>query len=164
MSANHAKTNALRMLDAAGIPYGMLSYDVDEEDLSGESVAHKVGLSADEVFKTLVLRSHAGDVIVACLPVSAELDLKALAAAAGCKSVEMAPLKDLLPLTGYIRGGCSPIGMKKPYPVYLDETALLFDRIAVSAGIRGLQALLSTEDLVRFVGAHVCRIARTTFD
>ncbi len=161
MGADHAKTNAMRMLDAAGIPYGTLAYVVDEEDLSGASVAKKVGLSADEVFKTLVLRSHAGEVVVACLPVSAELDLKALAAAAGCKSVELAPLKELLPLTGYIRGGCSPIGMKKSYPVFLDETALLYDHIAVSAGVRGLQVRLSPEDLARFVGARFCEIGRT---
>jgi Cys-tRNA(Pro)/Cys-tRNA(Cys) deacylase len=159
MAGEIGKTNAMRMLDAAGISYGTKAYEVDEEDLSGAAVARKIGLAADEVFKTLVLRSASGEVVVACLPVSAELDRKALAAVAGCKSVEMAPLKDLLPLTGYLRGGCSPIGMKKPYPVFLDETALLHERIAVSAGIRGLQLTIAPEDLAAFVGARLCDIA-----
>jgi Cys-tRNA(Pro)/Cys-tRNA(Cys) deacylase len=158
MHGEIGKTNAMRMLDAAGISYGTKVYEVDEGDLSGETVARRIGLSTDEVFKTLVLRSAAGEVVVACLPVSAELDLKALAAAAGCKSVEMAPLKDLLPLTGYVRGGCSPIGMKKPYAVFLDETALLHDRIAVSAGVRGLQLTISPADLAGYVGARICDI------
>ena len=160
MSAEHPKTNAMRILDASGIAYGSVEYEVDEEDLSGESVARKVGLEPDRVFKTLVLRSDGGELLVACVPVSTELDLKALAAASGRKSVAMIQVKDLLPLTGYVRGGCSPIGMKKPYPTYFDETVLLHERIAVSAGIRGRQLLISPEDLLRFIGGLTCDIAR----
>lgn len=160
MGAEHPKTNAMRMLDAAGIAYGTVEYEVDEDDLSGESVARKVGLEPDRVFKTLVVRSDGGELIVACVPVSTELDLKALAAASGRKSVAMIPVKDLLPLTGYVRGGCSPIGMKKPYPTYFDETALLHESIAISAGMRGRQLLIPPEDLLRFVGGVTCDIAR----
>lgn len=154
-----AKTNAMRRLDAAGIPYGTAAYEVDEDDLSGESVARKVGLSPDEVFKTLVLRGAGGEIVVACIPVSAEVDRKALAAAAGCKSLDLLPLKELLPVTGYVRGGCSPVGMRRPYPTFLDETAVLFDRIAVSAGVRGLQLLVRPADLAAFVDARFAAIA-----
>ena len=160
MGAEHPKTNAMRMLDAAGIAYESIEYEVDESDLSGESVARKVGVDSDRVFKTLVLRSDAGDHLVACVPVSTELDLKSLASASCRKSVAMIPVKDLLSLTGYVRGGCSPVGMKKSFPTYFDETVLLHDRIAVSAGIRGLQLLIAPEDLLRFVGGVSCDIAR----
>ena len=160
MGTEHPKTNAMRMLDAAGVAYGSVEYDVDEDDLSGESVARKVGLEPDRVFKTLVVRSDGRDLLVACVPVSTELDLKALAAASGRKSVAMIPVKDLLPLTGYVRGGCSPIGMKKPFPTYFDETALLHESIAISAGMRGRQLLIPPEDLLRFVGGVTCDIAR----
>ena len=144
-----SKTNALRILDALGIAHRVVEYEVDEGDLSATSVAGKIGLPAERVFKTLALRGERSGVFLCCVPGDAEVDLKKAARAAGDKSVEMLSLKDLLPTTGYVRGGCSPIGTKKPFPVYIDETAQLFDEISVSAGARGLQVLLSPDDLER---------------
>lgn len=156
------KTNAARILDRLGIVYELREYQVDEEDLSAPHVAELVGLPPEQVFKTLVVRGDRGGILMACLPGSAELDLKALAAASGNKHVELAPSKEILALTGYIRGGVSPVGTKKTYPVFLDESALRWPRIAVSAGIRGCQMLLSPDDLRRAVEATLSRLAKTT--
>lgn len=154
------KTNAARLLDGLGIIYELREYKVDETDLSAENVAEKIGMPAEQVFKTLVVRGDKTGVLLACVPGATELDLKALAAASGNKRMEMVPLKEVQPLTGYIRGGVSPVGAKKHYPVYLDETALIWSNISISAGIRGCQAILSPEDLVRAVSARTCDIGR----
>src|SRR5436853_2012135 len=143
------KTNAARILDAAGVHYDLREYEVDEDDLSAPRVAEKIGMPAEQVFKTLVARGDRSGVLMACIPANTELDLKALAAASGNKKVELVAVKEVLGLTGYVRGGVSPIGVKKPYPFFLDETAILFDVISVSAGIRGCQLVLAPDDLVR---------------
>ena len=143
------KTNAARILDAAGIHYELREYQVDEDDLSAPRVAEKIGLPAEQVFKTLVARGDRSGVLMACIPANTELDLKALAGASGNKKVELVAVKEVLGLTGYIRGGVSPIGARKPYPFYLDETADLWDVISVSAGVRGCQMLLAPDDLAR---------------
>lgn len=141
----------MRLLEQAGITYRSMAYEVDESDLSGIHVARMLGQDPDCVFKTLVLKGERSGFLVVCIPVSEALDLKKTARAAGEKKVEMIPTKDLLPVTGYIRGGCSPIGMKKPFPVYIEETAILYDEIAVSAGARGVQLILNPNDLCRFI-------------
>ncbi len=152
--AKEVKTNAMRRLDAAKIPYETVSYEVDESDLSGTHIAEVLSLpDAGCLFKTLVTKGAHGGYFVFCIPVEYELDLKRCAVCAGEKSVEMIPVKDLLPLTGYIRGGCSPIGMKKAFPTFIDESALLYDKIYVSAGQRGLQLILPPSVLIDFVGA-----------
>jgi len=143
------KTNVMRLLDAANISYESKEYEVDEKDLSG-SHADMMGADHDTIFKTLVLKGEKTGYLVCCIPVDEELDLKKVAKAAHDKKVELIPMKDLLPLTGYIRGGCSPIGMKKKFPLYIEETAILFDKIAVSAGQRGVQILLSPNDLCAY--------------
>ena len=142
----------MRVLDAQDIAYATASYEVDDSNFDGNLVARKIGLDPDSVFKTLVCVGDKGSHIVCCIPVTQELDLKKAARAAGQKRVEMLPLRELLPLTGYVRGGCSPIGMKKAFPTFIDETAQLFDRIAVSAGKRGEQIILAAEDLRRLIG------------
>lgn len=147
------KTNAMRLLDAAKIPYKTAEYEVDENDLSGIHVAEQLGQPAEQVFKTLVLKGERTGFFVCCIPVNKELDLKKAAKAAGDKKAEMLPLKDLLPTTGYIRGGCSPVGMKKKFPTFIDETAELFDEIAVSAGVRGAQIIINGENLSEYLGA-----------
>lgn len=147
------KTNAMRLLDAAAVPYRTAEYPVDEQDLSGVHAAQMLGLPPEQVFKTLVARGDRTGPIVCCIPVAEELDLRKAASASGNKRVEMLPLRELTPLTGYIRGGCSPIGMKKRFPTYLDETAVLFDEIAVSAGMRGQQLLLAPDALMNYTGA-----------
>lgn len=147
------KTNVMRLLDAAEIPYRSMEYPVDENDLSGVHVAAVLGQDVDTVFKTLVLKGEKTGYLVCCIPVAEELDLKKAARAAGDKKVEMIPMKDLLAVTGYIRGGCSPIGMKKKFPTYIEETAVLFDEIAVSAGVRGAQIIINPEQLKDYVGA-----------
>jgi Cys-tRNA(Pro)/Cys-tRNA(Cys) deacylase len=144
-----AKTNALRIVESLGIAHRVLTYEVDEEDLSATTSAAKLGIEPDRVFKTLALRGEKSGVFLCCVPGDAEVDLKKAARAAGDKSVEMLPLKELLPTTGYVRGGCSPVGTKKPFPVYVDETAQLFEEISVSAGARGTQMLLAPADLLR---------------
>ncbi|MBU9725119.1 Cys-tRNA(Pro) deacylase [Diplocloster modestus] len=149
------KTNVIRLLEKAGIPFRTAEYEVDESDLSGVHVARQLGQPCEQVFKTLVLRGAKLGPFVCCIPVAEEVDLKKAADAAGEKKVEMLPMKELLPTTGYIRGGCSPVGMKKKYPVWLDETAELYDEIAVSAGVRGMQVILAPQDLMGFVGARV---------
>ena len=149
------KTNAMRMLDAANIKYEIKDYVPDENDLTGTHIAEQIGLDENIVFKTLVAVGDKTGHIVFCIPSPAEIDLKKAAAATGNKKIEMVHVKDLLALTGYIRGGCSPIGMKKAFPTFVDETALLHERITVSAGVRGAQLLLDREQLVSFVGAKV---------
>ena len=153
------KTNAARMLDSAGIHYELREYQVDENDLSAPHVAEAIGMPPDQVFKTLVARGDRTGVLLACIPANTELDLKALASASGNKKVELVAMKEVLPLTGYIRGGVSPLGTRKPYPVYLDETADVWDLISVSAGLRGCQLLLAPGDLARVVDAQRCAIA-----
>ncbi|HCM27454.1 MAG: aminoacyl-tRNA deacylase [Treponema sp. GWB1_62_6] len=148
------KTNAIRLLEAAGIEFEVREYPVDEEDLSAVHAATMLGLDPDSVFKTIVLRGDRIGPFVCVIPGPCEVDLKKAAKAAGDKSASPLPLKELEPLTGYLRGGFSPIGMKRKFPTFIDETALLFDRISVSAGRRGLQALLSVEDLKRVTGSE----------
>jgi Cys-tRNA(Pro)/Cys-tRNA(Cys) deacylase len=155
------KTNAARILDAAGIRYELREYIVDEDDLSAPRVAEKIGMPPEQVFKTLVARGDRSGVLMASIPANAELDLKALAAASGNKKVELVAVKEVLGLTGYIRGGVSPVGVKKPYPLYLEETADLWDVISVSAGVRGCQLILAPDDLARVVQARRCAIARS---
>ena len=150
------KTNAMRLLGAAKIDFSVREYPVDESDLTGTHAAEMMGLDPDCVFKTLVTKNGNGECRVFVIPVAYELDLKKCAVASGDKRLEMIPMKDLLPLTGYIRGGCSPIGMKKKFPTYIDETATLCDTICVSAGQRGVQLELSPEDLARYVEAQFC--------
>ena len=154
------KTNAARMLDQAGIHYELRHYDVDLEDLSAETVAAKIGLPAEQVFKTLVVKGERTAVCLAVLPGDSELNLKALAKLAGDRKMELAPLKDVQPLTGYIRGGVTAFGGKKDYPVFLDETAVLFDVISISAGVRGTQLLLHPHAYIRVVRATVGGIAK----
>ena len=149
------KTNAARLLDAAGVAYILVPYEVDEQHLEASHVAAQLGEDLDRVFKTLVLRGDRDGLFVCVMPGSLEVDLKVAARISGNKSCEMLHVKELLPNTGYIRGGCSPIGMKKPLPTFIHESALLYERIYVSAGIRGLQIGIAPEDLIAFVGAGI---------
>jgi Cys-tRNA(Pro)/Cys-tRNA(Cys) deacylase len=158
VGCGRVKTNAARILDGLGIAYELRDYDVDPDDLGGETVARKVGLPPEQVWKTLVVRGKA--VYLAVVPVDAELDLKALARLTGDGRVEMVPLKEVQPLTGYIRGGVTAIGTKKSYPVFVDEMIELYDRVAVSAGVRGTQILLRPADYLRATNATVGPIAR----
>ncbi len=153
---NTKKTNAARLLDSLAIPYTLQAYEVDEEDLSAIHVAETLGLPAEQIYKTLVARGDKTGVLICCIPGPAELDLKALAQASGNKKVDLVPLKELLALTGYIRGGCSPLGMKKVYPAYIDEAVLRQQEIIVSAGQRGLQLKIAAADLVTVLKAKVC--------
>ena len=141
------KTNVMRLLDAAGIDYEAGEYEVDEDDLSGSHAADMMGMDHDTMFKTLVLKGDKNGYLVCCIPVDEELDLKKVAKASKDKKVEMIHMKELLPLTGYMRGGCSPIGMKKKFPTYIEETAQIFDKISISAGQRGVQVILNPEEL-----------------
>ncbi|NNB88588.1 Cys-tRNA(Pro) deacylase [Corallococcus exiguus] len=143
------KTNAARLLDSLGIAYTLRDYDVDPDDLSAETVAAKVGMPAEQVFKTLVAKGDRTGVLMAVVPGNAELDLKALARLSGDRKVDTLPLKELQPLTGYIRGGVTALGGKKDYPVFVDETLELFDEVAVSAGVRGTQIVLAPADYLR---------------
>ena len=147
-------TNAMRLLKQAGIGFEVSEYEVDENDLSGVHAAQMLGVDADCVFKTLVAQGEKKGLCVFCIPVAEELDLKKCAAAAGEKKIEMIHVRELPALTGYIRGGCSPIGMKKKYPTFIDEIATLFDKIFVSAGMRGQQLILNPEDLRRYTDAQ----------
>ena len=149
------KTNAMQKLDKAGIKYEPIEYVPDDSDLSGVHIAKQTGLPPEIMFKTLVARGEKRGLLVFCIPVNAELDLKKCAAVAGDKRVELVAVKELLGLTGYIRGGCSPIGMKKDFPTYFDETVILYDKITVSAGIKGCQLMLSQSELIDFIGATV---------
>ena len=147
------KTNAARLLNAAGISYTLVPYEVDEEHLEASHVAEQLGEDLDRVFKTLVLRGDKNGLFVCVVPGSMEVDLKVAARISGNKNCAMIHVKELLPLTGYIRGGCSPIGMKKPFPTFIHESALLWDTIYVSAGVRGLQICIEPRTLIDFVGA-----------
>lgn len=154
------KTNAVRILEALGIPFEIRQYDVDPDDLTAATVARKVGLPPEQVFKTLVVRGDRNGVCLAVVPGDAELDLKALAKLTGDRRMEMATLKEVQPLTGYIRGGVTAWGCKKDYPVFVDETAILFDVISVSAGARGVQILLAPDHYLGSVHATTGDIAR----
>ncbi|HZQ55712.1 MAG TPA: Cys-tRNA(Pro) deacylase [Bryobacteraceae bacterium] len=153
------KTNAIRLLDTLQISYELREYEVDPGDLSAETVARKISLPPEQVFKTLVAKGDRNGVCLAVIPGNAELDVKALAKMSGHRKIELAPLKEVQPLTGYIRGSVTALACKKEYPVYLDETAWLFDVISISAGARGMQILLKPEDYVRAVMATVGEIA-----
>ena len=147
------KTNAMRLLEQAGIAFRIETYEYDEEHLGGAHVAEQVSLPEEQIFKTLVVRGDKKGIMVFCIPIMMELDLKKAAKVAGDKKIEMIHVKELLGLTGYIRGGCSPVGMKKKYPTWFDETAMLYDEIAVSAGVRGMQLILNPDDLKNYVEA-----------
>ena len=153
-------TNVMRLLKQANIPFETGEYEVDESDLSGVHAAQMLGVDPDCVFKTLVAKGEKKGIHVFYIPVAQELDLKKCAAAAGEKKIEMIHVKDLLGLTGYVRGGCSPIGMKKKYPTTIDETAILFDQIYVSAGMRGEQVILNPEALAEFIGADFADVTK----
>ena len=150
-----SKTNAIRLIEQAKIPCREAFYDFDENDLKGSHAAHAIGMPEEQVFKTLVARGERKGIHVFCIPVCCELDLKKAAKAADDKNMELVAVKELLSLTGYIRGGCSPVGMKKKYPTFMDETAQLYDEIAVSAGARGHQMLLNPEELAQLIGAKL---------
>ena len=149
------KTNAARLLEAAGVAFELIPYEVDENNLAADHVAAQLGESIETVFKTLVLRGDRNGLFVCVMPGDMEVDLKSAAKISGNKSCAMIHVKELLPETGYIRGGCSPIGMKKHLPTFIYESALLYDHIYVSAGIRGLQIKINPEDLIKFVGAGI---------
>ena len=153
------KTNAARLLDKAGISYEMIPYEVDPENLAATHDAEQMGEDIERVFKTLVLRGDRNGIFVCVVPGDMEVDLKAAAKISGNKSAEMIAMKELLPTTGYIRGGCSPIGMKKHFPTYIHATAVDFDFIYVSAGVRGIQAKIAPQSLISFIGATVGEIA-----
>jgi len=154
------KTNAVRIAEGAKIPFELLEYEIDEQALSAEDAAAKTGIAEERTFKTLCARGDKTGVMLVCVPAGRELDFKALASASGNKSAELVPLKEVQPLTGYVRGGCSPLGAKKKYPVFIDETALLFDFITVNAGQRGLLFKLSPGDLIKLTEASVANMLR----
>ena len=159
MAKKIEKTNAARLLDRAGLQYNLVPYEVDENDLAAQHVADSLGQDIAKVFKTLVLHGDKTGYIVCVIPGDKEVDLKALAKVSGNKKVEMIPMKDLLQVTGYIRGGCSPIGMKKRFPTYFHNSATEHDVIYVSAGVRGLQIEIAPQDLIVFVQAAVAEVA-----
>ncbi len=154
------KTNAMRMLDKAGLNYAIQEYEVDENDLSGLHVAAQIGQDPDAVFKTLVARGEKRGIVVFCIPVAMEIDLKKAARAIGDKKIEMVHVKELLGLTGYIRGGCSPIGMKKKYPTWFHFTAVDRSKVAVSAGVRGAQIIMEPSALIKFIGAETADLCK----
>ena len=149
------KTNAMRLFDKAKIKYDTIEYEIDENDLSGVTIAKKANLDDKMVFKTLVAKGDKTGYLVFCIPVAKEVDLKKAAKISGNKKIEMVHVKDLLGLTGYIRGGCSPVGMKKKFDTYFDETCKNFEKITVSAGVRGCQLLLNTGDITKFTNAKI---------
>ena len=159
-SGTDIKTNAIRLLDQARIAYELRPYEVDENDLSAESVAAKIGLPLEQVFKTLIAEGDVTGYLFALLPAGTELDPRLLAKASGNKRVEIVPLRDVQAVTGYIRGGVSPLAAKKPYPVYADETILLWDTVSISAGMRGLQILLAPDDLLQVTSAALADLVR----
>jgi Cys-tRNA(Pro)/Cys-tRNA(Cys) deacylase len=154
------KTNAMRILEKANIPFETKEYEVDENDLSGEHIAKQLGLDCQQVFKTLVAKGEKNGIMVFCIPVNEELDLKKTSVAVKDKKIEMVHVKELLGLTGYIRGGCSPIGMKKKFPTYINETIILFDHVYISAGIRGAQLVMKPEDIIQFTDAQTVDLVR----
>ncbi len=159
-SMSAPKTNAMRLLDSLGIEYEVRTYEVDPDDLSAETVARKIGFPVEQTFKTLVARGERSGVCLAVIPGNAELDLKALARALGDRRADVVPLREVQPLTGYVRGGVTALACRKEYPVFLDEFAQLYDRISVSAGARGVQVLLSPADYVRATGARYAAVAK----
>jgi Cys-tRNA(Pro)/Cys-tRNA(Cys) deacylase len=154
------KTNGARILESLGIEFELREYEVDPNDLSALTVAKKIAMPPEQVFKTLLTTGGTGAYVFAVIPGDAELDFKKLARAAGLRKAEMAPLKDVQPLTGYIRGGVTVFGAKKTYPVFVDETAILFDRISVSAGARGVQLILSPDDYLRATEAQTADLSK----
>lgn len=148
------KTNAVRILESNQIPFELREYEVDEQDLSAEHVAESLGISPEKIYKTLILKGQKDPFLVAVIPGNAQLDLKKIAKASDNKNCEMLPMKDLLATTGYIRGGCSPIGMKKNFPTYIEELATLEEEIIISAGKRGLQIILKPDDLKNIINAE----------
>lgn len=162
ISGDHmaTKTNAVRIVQQAGIPCRESFYEYDEADLRGTHAAAAIGMPEEQVFKTLVARGGKTGIHVFCIPVCCELDLKKAAIAAGDKNIELVAVKELLGLTGYVRGGCSPVGMKKHYPTHFEETCILYDEIAVSAGERGHQMILEPEALVNLVGADMADLTK----
>jgi Cys-tRNA(Pro)/Cys-tRNA(Cys) deacylase len=155
------KTNGARILESLGIGFELREYEVDPDDLSAISVAKKVNMPPEQVFKTLLTTGGPGEYVFAVIPGDAELDFKKLARAAGLRKAEMAPLKDVQPLTGYIRGGVTVFGAKKPYPVFVDETVILFDRMSVSAGARGTQLILAPDDYLRAAEAQTADLTKS---
>ncbi|WP_066719311.1 Cys-tRNA(Pro) deacylase [Clostridium sp. Marseille-P299] len=149
------KTNAMRLLEQANVNFTTIEYEVDEANLSGTHVAEQTGQPVEQVFKTLVTKGEKKGYMVFCIPVAEELNLKKAANIVGDKKIELIPVKDLLSLTGYIRGGCSPVGMKKKFPTYIDETAILFDEIIISAGVRGCQMVVNREQIVNYLEAEL---------
>lgn len=158
--AKPIKTNAMRMLDKGKIAYEPCFYEVDENDLSGTHIADSVGLPYEQVFKTLVAKGDKTGPVVFCIPVHLEIDLKKAAVATKNKRVELAPVKELLALTGYVRGGCSPVGMKKSFPTFFHADVLNHEKITVSAGIKGCQLLLSGDELIKFINATVVDLCK----
>jgi Cys-tRNA(Pro)/Cys-tRNA(Cys) deacylase len=154
------KTNGVRVLEESGVRFELRTYPVDPDDLSAETVADKIGMPAEQVFKTLVVKGDRNGVCLAVIPGNTELDLKALSRLTGDRKTELAPLKDVQPLTGYVRGGVTALAGKKDYPVFIDETAILFDAISVSAGVRGTQIVLNPEDYIRIVRGTAGEIAK----
>lgn len=154
------KTNAARLLDKAGITYELVPYEVDENNLAATHISEQLGESVEQVFKTLVLSGDRTGYFVCVIPGNGEVDLKAAAKVSGNKKCDLIPMKDLLPVTGYIRGGCSPVGMKKPFPTYFHSTVLDFDTVYVSAGVRGLQFRVSPKDLVSYVHGETADIVK----
>ena len=159
MAKKTEKTNAARLLDKAKIAYGLIPYEFDENDLAAQHVAESLGQPIERVFKTLVLHGDRTGYLVCVIPGDGEVDLKALAKVSGNKKVEMIPMKDLLGVTGYIRGGCSPVGMKKRFPTFFHSTVMDFDTVYVSAGVRGLQMEIAPGDLIRFTGGILADVA-----
>ena len=155
------KTNAVRLVEKASFPCRFAEYAFDENDLNGMHAAEGIGMPPEQVFKTLIARNESNQLFVFCVPVCCELDLKKAAVAANSKKIELTQVKELLALTGYIRGGFSPVGMKKLYPTFIDETAVLYDEIAVSAGARGLQMILAPDDLISFVSMETADLTKT---
>ncbi len=162
--AKSTKTNAMRLLDKAGVAYSVLTYQVDENDLAATHVAEQLGEDINQVFKTLVLRGERTGLFVCVIPGNKEVDLRKAARAAGDKKAEMIAMKELLGATGYIRGGCSPIGMKKPLPTFFDSSALRHDFIFVSAGVRGMQLRMHPQELIDFTGATTTSLVKDNDD
>lgn len=155
------KTNAMRLLDLAQINYRTKEYEYDENSLGGRQVAEAIGMQGKQVFKTLITKGDKTGINVFCIPVDSELDLKKAALVSLNKKTDMLPMKELLSTTGYIRGGCSPVGMKKKFPTFIDETALLYEEISISAGMRGCQMILSPQNLIDFTEATICDIVKS---
>jgi Cys-tRNA(Pro)/Cys-tRNA(Cys) deacylase len=155
------KTNGARILESLDIPFELREYEVDPDDLSALTVAKKIGMPPEQVFKTLLISGGPGEYLFAVIPGNAELDFKKLARAAGLRKAEMVPLKEVQPLTGYIRGGVTVFGAKRPYPVFADETIILFDKISVSAGTRGTQLILSPSDYLRAANAQTADLTKS---